>query len=52
VARYVGWPQPDGHRQFDGFFGSTISKFGLKVSKSENKSATFSACPATLIWPD
>ena len=44
--------KPNGHRQFDGFLGSTISKFGLNVSKSENNSSTFSACPATLIWPD
>src|SRR5262249_23625089 len=43
---------PNGHRQFDVFFGSTISKFGLNVSKSENNSSTFSACPTTLIWPD
>jgi len=41
--------KPSGHRQFDGFFGSTISKYGLNVSKSENNWSTFLACPATLI---
>lgn len=33
-------------------FGSTISKFGLKVSKSKNSSATFSPFPTILICPD
>ena len=37
---------------FDYFFGSTISKFGLNVSNSENSSPALPASPITLIWPD
>src|SRR5262249_22674378 len=52
VSRTAIKCKPNGHGQFDGFLGSTISKFGLNVSKNENNSFTFSACPVTLIWPD